>query len=63
MPMALKAHQSAREEPLRAVLAAHAVPLQGAGEALLLSESRTEGQHAGTGPKVQPVGMRQLPMK
>jgi hypothetical protein len=36
----LQPHQSASEEPLRAVLAAHAGPLQGAGEALLLSESR-----------------------
>jgi hypothetical protein len=34
-----QAYQSAPEDPLRAVLAAHAVPLQGAGEARLLSES------------------------
>src|SRR2546428_6416398 len=41
LPAMVWAGQSSSEEPIRAALAAHAVPLRGAGEALLLTEART----------------------
>jgi hypothetical protein len=40
LPAMLWAAQNASEEPIRAALTAHAVPLRGGGEALLISEAR-----------------------